>query len=123
MKPTIRSVLVVDDSTQILDRLTSLLCENNADLILRTAATFSKAMEILGREQFDIVLLDIHLPDGTGIELLKLIGKKYPSTRSVMISNQAGEYYQALCKRLGAVHFIDKSKDFELLPELIEKMA
>ena len=114
---------MVDDSCQILDRLKDLLSEMKSEVELLTAGTFSKAVEILSKNRFDIALLDIHLPDGNGIELLKLIKKDQPGVKTIMISNQSGDYYRDLCKKLGAIHFIDKSKDFELLPNLIDELV
>jgi DNA-binding NarL/FixJ family response regulator len=66
-----------------------------------------------------MVLLDINLPDKSGIELLRKIKKEYKKMKVFMITNQANDYYKEICKKLGADHFFDKSKDFNLIPDLI----
>lgn len=118
-----RSVLIVDDSLLILDRLTDMLSENELMQTLFTAENFDEAVEVIGENEPDIVLLDIQLPgDKNGIDLLKLIVKKYPDIKVLMISNQASEHYQRLCRQEGAVGFVDKSKDFDLIPQLIREL-
>jgi DNA-binding NarL/FixJ family response regulator len=64
-------------------------------------------------------LLDINLPDKSGIELLRKIKEDYKKTKVFMITNQANDYYKDMCKKLGADNFFDKSIDFNLIPDLI----
>ncbi len=118
-----RSVLLVDDSPQVLKRLKSLLSENNAGITLANATGFVEAVVLLEKKNFDIVLLDIHFPDGNGIDLLRRIKKEQPSVKVIMITNHSGPYYKEVCEQLGASHFIDKSVDFEQLPALIDGLG
>jgi DNA-binding NarL/FixJ family response regulator len=78
------------------------------------------ALENLTEQIPDMVLLDIHLPDKSGIELLEQIVSNYPQIKVIMVSNKASQYYRELCLGLGAHHFIDKSKEFEMIPSIIE---
>jgi DNA-binding NarL/FixJ family response regulator len=68
----------------------------------------------------DMVLLDIHLPDKSGIEILEHIVKNYPHIKVIMVTNKASQYYRGLCMNMGAHYFIDKSKEFEMIPSIIE---
>jgi DNA-binding NarL/FixJ family response regulator len=45
--------------------------------------------------------------------------KNHPGIKVVMLSNLVSDYYQKTCKKIGAVHFIYKSKDFELIPGIV----
>lgn len=114
-----KTILVVDDYDLIVDRLTALLRELNGVGDVLVAYSYAESVKILGQERLDIVLLDIHLPDRSGIELLDFIKLYHPSVRVIMISNQDNPHYQVLCLEKGADYFIDKSNDFELLPGLI----
>ena len=108
-------LLIVDNSLLILERLITILKEvKTADNIL-TAIDYTEAVNILKEKQTGIVLLDIQLPGKNGIELLRFIVKNHPEIKVVMISNLVSDYYQRLCKKIGAVHFIDKSKYFDLI--------
>lgn len=117
-----KSLLIVDDSILIIERLTGMLKEVKEINSLFTADNYNAAVKIISEKKPKIVLLDIQLPGKNGLELLKFIGKEYPSIKVIMISNQVSEYYQRLCKKEGAVGFIDKSKDFDQIPEMVERL-
>jgi len=84
--------------------------------------TYELALEQLQLQQPDLILLDISLPDGNGIDLLRMIRSLYPDTKSIIVTNHATEYYKDLCISLGAFSFLDKSKDFELIPVFISNL-
>jgi DNA-binding NarL/FixJ family response regulator len=65
-------------------------------------------------------LLDIHLPDKSGLELLKLLKQRYPELDIVMLTNHTSGNYRETCERFGASHFLDKSSEFETIPSVIE---
>lgn len=115
-----RSLLIVDDSELIVQRLTGILKDVKNIQTLLTAADYQEALKIIIKKKPAIVLLDIHLPGKNGIDLLKLIVKEYPAIKVLMISNHASNYYQQRCKKIGAAGFIDKSKEFDLIPQLVE---
>lgn len=117
-----RSVLIVDDVPQILDRLENLLKEAETVHSVAKATSFSEALLLLNENIFDIVLLDIHLTDKNGIELLGFIKKRFPPVSVLMLTNQTGRHYRKLCMELGATYFIDKSKEFERIPDLIDNL-
>jgi DNA-binding NarL/FixJ family response regulator len=119
MKREKKIVLVVDDSILILERMIPMLEEVSNIQFVVHAASYNEAIELLERLMPDIVLLDINLPDKSGIELLRKIKKEYKKMKVFMITNQANDYYKDICKKLGADHFFDKSTDFNLIPELI----
>lgn len=115
-------IVIVEDSILISERLIDIL-ESQSNLgrvaAVKNAEEFLAFLEI---EIPEIILLDINLPDGNGIELLKMLRKKHPHVKVVMITNQVSDYYKQLCKKLGASHFLDKSKDFELIPKIIAEL-
>ena len=112
-------LLIVDNSSLIIERLISILSEVKIVQKIFTATDYSGAVKMLSGNETNIVLLDIHLPGKNGIELLKFIVRHYPGTKVVMLTNLVSEYYQKLCKKIGSVRFIDKSKDFDLIPGVV----
>jgi len=86
------------------------------------AFTVTAAIEILEQSPPDIILLDINLPDTSGIELLRIVKEKYPAIIVVMLTNNANDYYRQLCLKLGADHFVDKSKEFDMVPGIISAL-
>jgi DNA-binding NarL/FixJ family response regulator len=117
-----KTVLVVDNSIVIVDRLIPML-ENMENIgIVIHAGTYQEAIEMLVEIRPDMILLDINLPDKNGIELLKKIREKDQEVIVIMITNYATPQYSRLCKKLGAQYFFDKSKDFELIADVIEEV-
>jgi DNA-binding NarL/FixJ family response regulator len=114
-----KTILVVDDYILIVDRLKAILEElEGVDRVL-SAGSYVESVELLQTYSPDIALLDIHLPDKSGIELLGFIKAFHPCMRVIMISNQSSTTYKDLCQEKGADYFIDKSNDFEMIPSLI----
>ncbi len=112
-------LLIVDNSPLVTGRLIDMLSdvENIEDIF--TAVNYANAVKMLDEKMIDIVLLDILLPARTGIALLKFVTEQYPKCKIIIVSNEADFYYRKLCEDLGASFFIDKSKDFDQLPEII----
>lgn len=119
MKKAKKIVLVVDDSTLILDRIIPLLQEISNIQRVVAANTFREAVELINEIGPDMVLLDIHLPDKSGIEVLRTIKKQQLKTIVLMITNHASEHYRNICRALGAKYFFDKSADMDLVTEAI----
>ena len=90
---------------------------------IHTAENYKDACQLIGKEYHDLVLLDINLPDKSGINLLRSIKASDRDCDVIMISNSTGEYYRKQCKELGAMHFLDKTKDFEMVPGLVDKIG
>lgn len=114
-----RTLLIVDSSSFIVERLVDMLKEVKVIEKILTAADYDTALDILYREKAGIVLLDIQLPDKNGIDLLKHIVYHFTETKVIVLSNLVSDFYQKLCKTAGASHYIDKSRDFDKIPEVI----
>ena len=112
-------LLIVDNSLFIIERLLSILKEANAVDEILTATNYSGAVEVLHKTRTDIVLLDIQLAEKNGIELLKYTVHHFPEIKVVIVSNLISDYYQKLCKAAGAFCFIDKSRDFDKITEVV----
>ncbi len=119
MKKDKRTVLIVDDSILIMERMIPILEEVENISFVVQACNFKEGLEVLNTLNPDMVLLDINLPDKSGIELLRIIREKNMEIIVLMISNHADTYYMEICRALGARYFLDKSKDIDLIPEVL----
>jgi DNA-binding NarL/FixJ family response regulator len=113
------SLLIVDDSPLIVKNLMELLESIAAITSIVSCGTYTKAIDLLPIHNPIAVLLDINLPDKSGINLLKYIKTSYPEITVIIVTNQSDEFYKLLCLELGARYFLDKSNDFEKIPALI----
>ncbi|MBK8495510.1 MAG: response regulator [Chitinophagaceae bacterium] len=84
-----------------------------------SATDTKQAVNQLQQIKMDIVILDIQLAGKNDFELMKFIKKNYPGIKVIILSNLVSKYYQRLYKSLGAFMFMDKSKDFDMVPEVI----
>jgi two-component system chemotaxis response regulator CheY len=89
---------------------------------INVAKDYNEAIKFLDEEKPDLVLLDINLPGKSGIELLRRIKESGNKSQVIMISNHADDYYRQQCRDLGAKYFLDKSNEFSLVPDIIEKI-
>jgi len=119
MSTDLKTILIVDDSPIIVKRITEMLLEMGNPVFITNAGNYAEAVQFINNSRPDILLLDINLPDKSGIDILRTGKEKNPSLKVIMITNQANEYYRRLCLKLGADYFIDKSKEFEKIAEII----
>jgi len=99
-------ILIIEDEVELLESIASYL--KNEDFICEKASTFFEAEDKLASFNYDIILLDITLPDGNGIDLLKLIKAKSPKTGVLIVSakNSLDDKLKGL--DLGADDYITK---------------
>lgn len=112
------SVLVVDDERMLRRRLTSHLEALGATV--SEAGTLVDARECTGDQAFDFILLDIHLPDGCGLDLLR--ENRVPESTGVVVMTAEGGVEGAVeAMRLGAVDYLVKPFEFGLLPLVMKR--
>ena len=99
-------VLVVDDEPSILSTLKKALSLEG--YTVDVAGGVRIAEEKLARRSFDILLLDIALPDGNGVELLEKLRKSGQDVAAIMMSGHATIDAAVRATRLGALDFLEK---------------
>ena len=71
----------------------------------------------------DVVILDLHLQSGSGLNVLERIKKKHAAFKVIVLSNFATEPYVNRCKELGADYFFDKTFQFMAVGTVVEQLA
>lgn len=112
-------VLIVDDSLLVAVRLKEMVKEMPCVSEIFIAENYTDSIYLVKKLEPDVALLDIHLQDESGIDLLKYIRTYYPLIKVIMVTNKATEYNRTLCKNLGSHGFIDKTEEFENIPSII----
>jgi len=91
--------------------------------VLAQAQGANEAIEILEKEKIDIAIIDVVMPDTSGIELAQKISSRFPATNIIMISSLAQENIVLDSITAGAQDFIQKPIKKEILIGSIEKIA
>jgi DNA-binding NtrC family response regulator len=107
------SILIVDDDEDTLETLTDILQEKG--FYTESAKTGKEALAKVEERFFNVVLLDIKLPDMTGIEVLQALNEKNKSTMSIMITANATVQNAIDANNFGANAYIIKPIDQEKL--------
>jgi two-component system invasion response regulator UvrY len=103
-----KRILVVDDSVALRGSVCALLAEEFPGAILGEAAAAVPAFALIAEEQWDLVLLDLSLPDRGGVETLRDLRTLHPELPVVVMSLHAGAEYRAAMRAAGAVDYISK---------------
>jgi DNA-binding NarL/FixJ family response regulator len=114
---------IVDDSTIVRMRLAEMLVADADVTVVGQAGTVAAALQDIPRLQPECVLLDIHLPDGDGISVLKAVKRMTPTPTVVMVTNYTDEYYRQRCEVAGADFFLDKSKQFDEIAGILRELT
>jgi len=115
-----RKILVVDDEDALRTVLSAELNSEGYDVA--TAADGMEALAELQKSKFDLVLLDIKMPNMNGFEVLKVIKEKYTGTKVIMLTGFADLKNAIESKKLGAEDFVSKPYDLVDLLTTIDRV-
>ena len=111
-------ILVVDDEVEVVDFLCNFLRRFNLSVIKATEG--KGALETFKKNNPAWVLLDIKIPDISGLELLKEFKKINPDVKVIMITGRDDKESQVEAKKLGALDYLIKPLDLEELHNKIK---
>jgi len=125
------SVLVLDDEVRMQDEIEEFL--SGQKYLIQKAGTPSAAFDLLERTPFDILILDVKLPEMDGLEVLKKVKQSYPDLEVIMISGHgdmntviesmrhgAFDYFQKPFRLQEINHAIERTRRFILLNEKLK---
>ena len=115
-------VFVVDDSAIVRERLTTMLSEIEGVEIIGRAEDALEATGLIRKLRPDAVILDIRLPNGSGINVLKTIKREQPALVAIMLTLYPYAQYRQSCMKAGANFFFDKSTGFEKIPAVLKQL-
>jgi len=111
------SVLIVDDEAIVRDSIRDWLVDARYDVA--TAESAEQALEIVGKKDFSVMVLDVRLPGHTGLSVLKEVKAQRPWIKSIVITAYPSEETTAEAKRLGAIDYLVKP----LAPDDLERLV
>jgi PAS domain S-box-containing protein len=117
--PRMFKVLLVEDDGPTLKVMTRLL--GKEPYVVKTANTFAAALETASREDFDLVISDIGLPDGSGLELMRQIRDRY-AARGIALSGYGMDEDIRKSREAGFLAHLTKPVDFQKLQVAIAQV-
>lgn len=111
-------VLLVDDEKDFLETLVKRLRKRGLDVL--SASGGAQAVEIVGKEPIDVVVLDVKMPDMDGIETLGQIKKAAPGAEVIMLTGHADVEVALTGMELGAFDYLMKPADIDELTYKIQ---
>ena len=116
------TVLLVEDEKQILNQLEALIKTNFNDLQVLKAQSFKDARAIIESGVAEIFIIDFVLPDGDGLDLIKLIRTYYSRGQPIIIQSSIRDqtYQLDIYKQYGNIVYLTKETVFD---ELVEHVA
>ena len=118
-------VLLVEDSSLLAERLAELIHRLPGIDLIDTVDTEADALDRVANSTPDVLILDLHLRDGSGFGVLRSLprvkGKVRP--RVIILTNFGLAEYRREAEALGVEAFLDKSRDYFRLPSLLSGFA
>jgi len=116
-----KSILVVDDHAIVRKGVIRLLSELiGSPLCFDEVSTAQQALDMLSGGDYSLVLLDISLPGRNGLDLLRQIHQINPSLPVLVLSMFTDEQYAVRALKAGAVGYVNKGSDPEVLKNAVE---
>lgn len=116
------NVLVVDDHAVVRLGLKQLVAESHPYAKIDEAARASDALAKLDQARWDLAILDVNLPDQSGVELLKTMKARQPSLAVMMLSLHPEEQYAIRALKAGASAYLTKERAPEELVTAIKQV-
>jgi DNA-binding NarL/FixJ family response regulator len=116
--PSIR-IILTEDHQILRDGVKALIASENIE-ITGEASTGAELIKLLEKSQPDIILMDISLPDTSGIELTRIISERYPSVKVLILSMYTDESFISQAIRAGAKGYLHKNTTREEMLIAIE---
>lgn len=117
------SLVVADGSAMFRERFCALLKEQSSVGVVGQAASATDAWALFLRHRPSAVVLDLQLPDDSGLALLRQIKHTDASCVVIVLTNDPDPVFGQECRRYGADHFLHKATEFERAAELLIQLA
>ena len=116
-------VLLVEDSKVLTERLTEAIGQIADVELVGTADTETAALAAVKREAVDVIILDLHLKQGTGFGVMRGLATGTAKPQIIVLTNYDLAEYKSAAIALGATHFLDKARDYGRLPEILHEIS
>jgi len=115
-------VFIVEDSEVVRERLITMLSEIKGVEIVGEAENTVEAIKAIREQRPIVVILDLRLTAGNGIEVLKGLRQEQIPAMVIVLTNYPYPQYRKRCMECGADYFFDKSTGFEKVSQVLKQL-
>lgn len=116
-------VFLVEDSPLVRERLVEMIEAGGMHHVTGEADSYERALAGIAATRPDVGIFDIKLARGNGIDTLAEVKRHLPGLVGIVMSNHATPQHAKASAEAGAAYFLDKSTDFERIPEILSSIA
>jgi DNA-binding NarL/FixJ family response regulator len=116
-------VLVVEDSRRVTERLRELLDQIPEVETVGAVESELEAVSSMAEVAPDVLILDLHLKQGTGFGVLRGMPVSRPRPTVVVLTNFALPQYRLQVESFGVEYFLDKAREYDRIPEILREIA
>lgn len=120
MKARALRVLIVDDSPTVRQNLSEIFSGLNGVDIVGEATGSQQGLELARALQPDVVTLDVRMPGGSGLAVLRSLKQIEPVLTVVVLTNFSNPTYRKRAEQAGADFFFDKTREFPKVLEVLK---
>lgn len=116
-------IVLVEDSPVVRERLIAMVSGLRDATLVGYAEDAVHATACIKALQPEVVILDIQLAQGSGIEVLREVKRLPQAPVAIMLTNLVSDECRAICRRAGAEFFLDKSFGYDQLIDILEELG
>ena len=121
--PQILRILIADDHAIVREGLKQILADTGDIVVAGDAASGLDAIKMMRAGEYDVLLLDISMPDRSGIEVLKQLRQEFPKLAVLMLSMHREDQYAIRSLKAGASGYLNKQSAPDELVNAIRQVA
>jgi DNA-binding NarL/FixJ family response regulator len=120
---TVKNILLLEDLPEIRQWLKTLVMQVFPDAQLSEAARIHDAIELASAVKFDLALVDLGLPDGSGVDVVDKLREVQPECQSVVVTIHDDDDHLFPALQAGAYGYILKEQARELIAEQLQRIS
>lgn len=115
-------VFIADDSVLVRERLAALVSESEGSEVVGQAGNAPEAIDAIRQLRPDVVILDVRMPGGSGLQVLEKIKQSRADPVVIMFTAFSYPQHEKRCLQAGADYFLDKAAGFPRIPGLLQQV-
>src|SRR5690606_11471593 len=115
-------ILIADDHGVVRLGLSLMIKKLRPSVVIDEVSNYRSLLDIISKKEFDLIVLDIKMPNGNFQETVEIIKIKYPRIKVLIFSAQDEQLYAIRYLKMGADGFLHKLAEEEQIGKALEKM-